>query len=159
MVFAQLMAMAFGLVGQIIALAISIYMGFGGIQDGLGDIAANGANFGNVMTTASGVLQVASAGYAGYSAITAQNSAKNFQEAMSNIKADTKAEEDKRYGYDSNGVDLNKFNSYVAQDEDIDAYYYNAYGQIMYNDFYNNLAYNTPYMKYKEYDRFERIKE
>lgn len=135
-----------------INLASTIYGAYLGTTRGL----EKGGMWGNLQT-ASSVVGGTSGVFSSVNNYNMQNMANQFNSTMNDLANQHKSEADKLLEKELRGnrINLTDYDVNTNYDETIEWLYYVAYGNVLYNDFYNKQAYNSRFKIYDEFDRFK----
>lgn len=136
-------------VGGFIALTIAIYSGYANISSGLAQDGMIGG-----MQVASGAVGITTSAMNYATNLKTMSAMNNLNKDLNSINSSLENENKKLLENQLRGVNLHMYDVKVNFDEEMDWIYYLAYGGLLYNDFYNDLAYNSMYKKYEEFDRF-----
>lgn len=137
-------------IGKIVGFAAALYGGYQGLLKGIG----KGGMLGGIQT-ASSVVRVTNSIFKYSMDKRSQSMYKSTQEYLKNAQSQIDAMQKDLLQKQLNGTQLDTFNVNVDFMEEMDWVYYVAYGNLMFNDFYTDTAYNELYKKYnKDYDRF-----
>ena len=135
-----------------INLASTIYGSYLGTTGGI----EKGGMWGNLQTAGS-IVGGTSGVFSAVNNYNMQNLANQFNSTMNDLANQHKSEADKLLEKELRGnrVNLTDYDVNTNYDETIEWLYYVAYGNVLYNDFYNKQAYNSRFKIYDEYDRFK----
>lgn len=141
-----------GVAAMAINIASSIYGAYLGFTGGV----QTGGTWGNLQTAGS-IVGGTSGVFSAVNNYNMQNMANQFNSDMNDLANQHKSEADKLLEKELRGnrVNLSDYDINTNYDETIEWLYYVAYGNVLYNDFYNKQAYNSRFKIYDEYDRFK----